>query len=138
MTSTLVDTNIFIDLLGPSTAHRAWSARALEMCLTSGPIILSSVVWSELAASPLSEAQLTAALGYLDPIRETVSFDAAFAAGKAHRLYRMAGGQRERTLPDFFIGAQALTGKHILLTRDGGRYARYFPGLTLVSPDTFS
>jgi predicted nucleic acid-binding protein len=136
MTSTLVDTNIFIDLLGPATAHRVWSVGALETCLNEGPVVLSAIVWSELAASPLSEAQLTAALGYLAPIRETVSLDVAFVAGKAHRRYRMSGGARERTLPDFLIGAQALVGKHRLLTRDGARYERYFPGLPLITPDT--
>jgi predicted nucleic acid-binding protein len=68
--------------------------------------------------------------------REAIPFDAAFAAGKIHRLYRLKGGKRERTLPDFFIGAHAEVGKYQLLTRDAARYSSYFPLVTLISPAT--
>jgi predicted nucleic acid-binding protein len=135
-TSTLVDTNIFIDLLGPASEHRVWSLEALATCLDQGPLVINPVIWSELASSPLSDVQLTSALGSLALKKETLSFEAAFAAGKAHRRYRLAGGLRERTLADFFIGAHAEVGRHRLLTRDAARYATYFPTVDLITPET--
>lgn len=134
--STIVDTNVLIDILGPDAPFRQWSVKALKQCVQEGEIILSPVVWSELAASPISEADLLAALSWLAPKRETIPFEAAFRAGKAHRAYRVAGGQRERTLPDFLIGAHAEWRRHRLLTRDGSRYISYFPSVDLITPET--
>lgn len=135
-TSTLVDTNIFIDILGPASVQRQWSAKLLKQCVGEGDLVISPVVWSELAASPLSEEELTIALSWLDMKREAMPYEAAFRAGKAHRLYRLAGGQRDRTLPDFLIGAHAEWRRHRLLTRDAARYRSYFPSLDLISPET--
>lgn len=135
-TSTLVDTNIFIDILGPASVQRQWSAKLLKQCVGEGDLVISPVVWSELAASPLSEEELTIALSWLDMKREAVPYEAAFRAGKAHRLYRLAGGQRDRTLPDFLIGAHAEWRRHRLLTRDAARYRSHFPSLDLISPET--
>jgi len=67
-TSTLVDTNIFIDILGPASAQRQWSAKLLKQCIGEGDLVISPVVWSELAASPLSEEDLTVALSWLDMV----------------------------------------------------------------------
>jgi len=136
VTTSLVDTNILIDVLGPATEHRAWSVSALEGCLNEGGIVVNPIVWAELAASPLSETQLVAAFSWLPLKRESVPFEAAFAAGKAHRQYRLAGGLRERTLPDFLIGAHAVHARHRLLTRDAARYQSYFPSLVLITPET--
>lgn len=134
--STLVDTNVFIDVLGSASPQRAWSLRALKGCVSEGSLVLSPVVWSELAAAPISEAALLGAISWLDVKREAIPFEAAFRAGKAHRSYRLAGGLRERTLPDFLIGAHAEWRKHRLLTRDSGRYRSYFPALGLITPET--
>lgn len=136
MTSTLIDTNILIDLLGPQTTERGWSIDQLETSLDQGDLIMSTVVWSEMAASPLEEARLTTLLSWLNLKRETISFEAAWIAGKAHRRYRLAGGARERTLPDFLIGAHAAWRRYRLLTRDGARYRTYFPDLELITPET--
>ncbi|WP_133710591.1 type II toxin-antitoxin system VapC family toxin [Rhizobium sp. BK313] len=134
--STLVDTNIFIDVLGPATVHRRWSLQSLKQCAGEGELVMNPVVWSELAASVLTEEDMVAALSWLNVKREHMPYEAAFRAGKAHRLYRLAGGQRERTLPDFLIGAHAEWRRHRLLTRDASRYRSYFPSLDLISPET--
>ena len=136
MTSTIVDTNVFIDLLGSDTVQRRWSVEALRTCSEQGRLILSPIVWAELAASPLSERQLVDSLSWLNLVREQFSFASAALAGHAHRTYRQAGGVRDRTLPDFLIGAQAATGEHRLLTRDAARYRSYFPSLDIISPQT--
>lgn len=136
MTSTLVDTNILIDILGPDRPQRVWSLAALKNCAEEGELVLHPVVWSELATSPLSELELNLAFGWLRMRREPMSYEIAFAAGKAHYAYRRAGGLRERTLPDFLVGAHAVARSHRLLTRDAARYRAYFPALDIISPET--
>ena len=136
MISTLVDTNVLIDMLGPATPERAWSLKTLRRCVEEGQLVLSPIVWSEISASPLSELEIHLAFGWLDLKRESLSYEAAFQAGKAHFSYRRAGGLRERTLPDFLIGAHAAARAHCLLTRDAVRYRTYFPSLDIVSPET--
>jgi predicted nucleic acid-binding protein len=136
MTSTIIDTNALIDVLGPVSETRAWSLDAMKRCFHEGPLVINPVIWSELAASPLSEQQLSLALDWLDLKKEPLSYEVAFRAGKAHLLYRRNGGQRERTLPDFFIGAHAAVRSHRLLTRDAARYRSYFPDLDIISPET--
>lgn len=136
MTSTVVDTNVLIDMLGPDRPQRAWSFAALKQCLEEGELVLNSIVWSELATSPLSELELNLAFGWLRMRREALSYEAAFAAGKAHYAYRRAGGLRDRTLPDFLVGAHAVVRSHRLLTRDAARYRSYFPALDIISPET--
>ncbi|MGK9051778.1 type II toxin-antitoxin system VapC family toxin [Neorhizobium petrolearium] len=136
MISTVVDTNVLIDMLGPATSERAWSLNALKRCADEGELVLNPIIWSELSASPLSELEIHMAFGWLDLKRETLSYDAALQAGKAHFAYRRAGGQRDRTLPDFLIGAHALVRSHRLLTRDASRYRAYFPSLDIISPET--
>lgn len=136
MTSTLVDTNILIDILGPRTTERQWSLDKLEEAFKAGDLVIIPVIWSELGASSLDETQLTASLSWLNLKREVFSFEAGWLAGKAHRRYRLANGQRERTLPDFMIGAHAAWRQHRLLTRDAARYRSYFPGLDIIAPET--
>lgn len=135
--STLVDSNILIDVLGP--AHlpmRQWSLTALERSLESGPVVMSAIVWAELARPSLGEDKLLRVLAWLRPRREDFPFAAAYPAGLAQFAYRERGGRRERTLPDFLIGAHALVAGHRLLTRDPARYRNYFPALDIVAPDT--
>ena len=137
--STLVDTNILIDVLGPAEAPtRRWSLAALKQALGEGPIVFSAIVWAELSKPSFGEETLARVFEWLEPLREDFPFSAAFPAGTAHMLYRLRGGKRERTLPDFLIGAHALAGRHRLLTRDAARYRSYFPGLNIVSPETYA
>lgn len=136
MTSVLVDTNIIIDVFGPETPFKAWSSQAILMLKPDAQFILSPIVWAELAGMMPSEDALAQSLARLNPVREALPFAAAYQAGLAHQRYRKTGGQRERTLPDFLIGAHAATRSHRLLTRDVARYRTYFPSLDIISPET--
>ncbi|MFS8144761.1 type II toxin-antitoxin system VapC family toxin [Rhizobium sp. BR 249] len=136
MTSVLIDTNIFIDIFGPENPFRKWSARALSSLRPDSQFIMTPVVWAELASMTPREETLAFLLSRLNLMREALPFSAAYRAGIAHAQYRKNGGLRERTLPDFFIGAHALVRSHRLLTRDGGRYSSYFPELDIISPET--
>ena len=136
MTSVLIDTNIIIDVFGPETPFKMWSSQAILALKPEAQFILSPVVWSELAGMMASEDVLAQSLARLNPVREALPFTAAYQAGLAHQRYRRAGGQRERTLPDFLIGAHASVRSHRLLTRDVARYRSYFPALDIISPET--
>jgi predicted nucleic acid-binding protein len=50
------------------------------------------------------------------------------------RRYRHRGGQRERTVPDFLVGAHALLQCTGLITRDAGFFRDYFKGLKVIVP----
>ena len=135
MTSILVDGNVLIDLVQPQTSAFAdWAADKIRALSDFAPFVVNAVIAAELAFQFDSADSLNRALPETVWRREPVPFEAAFVAGQAHRLYRQRGGQRERTLPDFLIGAHAMVAGHHLLTRDPARYRSYFPGLDIIAP----
>jgi predicted nucleic acid-binding protein len=135
-TSTFVDSNVLIDVWGPPGTASEWSASALTICHSDGPLVINAIVWSELGPLVKAEASLQAASAKLGFEQESIPWGAAFLAGVAHSRYRKAGGTRECTLPDFLIGAHASVARHRLLTRDASRYRSYFPDLEIIAPDT--
>ncbi|MET2831882.1 type II toxin-antitoxin system VapC family toxin [Mesorhizobium shangrilense] len=134
--STLIDTNVLLDVWGPTGPLTKWSASAITVCRRDGALVVNTIVWSELAPLIATETALRKAVDMLEMDRELVPWDAAFLAGVTHSRYRRAGGVRERTLPDFFIGAHATVAGHRLLTRDAARYRSYFPDLEIISPES--
>lgn len=134
--SVLIDTNIFIDVFGPENPFSDWSVRALAALRTEAQFVMSPVVWAELAGMAPCEEALAFLLSRFNLLREALPFSAAYRAGLAHAQYRRNGGQRERTLPDFLIGAHAAVRSHRLMTRDAARYRSYFPSLDIISPET--
>lgn len=138
MTSVLVDTNVLLDVFGRPTPFLEWSAHQLTIWKRQTRLVLTPIVWAELASMRPNEADLAAVLAPLDLMREALPFSAAYEAGRAHVAYRKAGGVRERTLPDFLIGAHAQVKSYRLMTRDPQRYRTYFPTLDLISPESQS
>jgi predicted nucleic acid-binding protein len=134
-TSVLVDSNIFLDVFqaGPGS-H--WSREALAQAGSRAALVINPVIWSEISASFQTESDLQHSLTGLSIHKQPISFEAAFLAGKAHLSYRKSGGGRERTLPDFLVGAHAAVSGHALLTRDSARYRTYFPDIEIIAPDT--
>ncbi|TIT01855.1 type II toxin-antitoxin system VapC family toxin [Mesorhizobium sp.] len=135
--STLIDTSVLIDVWGPAGRETKWSAAAITACRREGALVINAIVWSELAPLIATETALRKAVETLKMDRELLPWEAAFLAGVTHSRYRRAGGVRERTLPDFFIGAHAAVAGHRLLTRDAARYRSYFPDLDIMSPETY-
>ena len=132
---TLVDTNVLLDLVTDDPIWADWSITQLEAASLNGPVLINDVVYAELAVryervelleAFVSEAELTIA-----PMPRA----ALFLAGKVFTQYRRSGGLRTGVLPDFFIGAHAAVNELGLLTRDVGRYRKYFPTLKLITPD---
>ena len=135
-TSILIDTNILIDVWGPPDKMTPWSKSAIAACSRDGVLAINTIVWSEIAPLIISEQVLKDASDAIQLDRVTIPWEAAFLAGLTHAKYRRAGGNRERTLRDFLIGAHAFVAGHRLLTRDPKRYRAYFPDLEIIAPDT--
>ncbi|CAN5419457.1 type II toxin-antitoxin system VapC family toxin [soil metagenome] len=134
--STLVDSNVLVDIYQPNSAWRAWSAQKLAQARIAGRVIINQLIAAEVAAEFDSEERYDFALRAAFLIKEDVPWPATFMAGTAHVRYRRSGGSRERTLPDFLIGAHAMVKNYTLLTRDARRYRAHFPDLDIVAPDT--
>ncbi len=134
-TSALIGSSVFSDLLSNSPFFGA-SRDTLFRRMLEGPLVLGAVVWAELSHTVSSEVHRLSRLRWLGLQEADFLFKVAFWAGRAHRLYREGGGWRERTLPDFLIGAHAMVAGHRLWTRDPARYRSCFPNLDIVPLET--
>jgi predicted nucleic acid-binding protein len=131
---TSLDSNILFDIFLPDPVFEQGSCEAVEQCSRDGGLVLSEPVYAELAAWFSSSSELDKVLDELGIVVEAVSREGAFAAGRAWKHYRQAGGQRTRIMTDFLIGGHALTQANQLLSRDRGFYQNYFSGLKVVDP----
>ncbi|MEF3367385.1 type II toxin-antitoxin system VapC family toxin [Methylocystis sp. 9N] len=129
---TLVDTNIFIDLLTRNPDWFEASQEALERRMSRGAVLIVDAVFAELATGFTSETDCSDFLDALGVEHSAMSRQALWRAGQAFRDYRVRGGAKTNVLADFFIGAQAETLGVVLLTRDVGRYRTYFPEVEIV------
>lgn len=128
---TLVDTNVLLDVLLHGSEHGDESERRLATALRIGPVIVSDVIAAELAPVFDSAAALWSALQDAEIDLVPYPREAIFLAGRAFKRYRRRGGRRDRILPDFMIGAHAVSTRARLLTRDARFYRSSFPGLRI-------
>lgn len=132
----LLDTNILIDLFGTDDHPGAqWSRDAYDRLSDRGEFACNLIVLAELAAEG---APADVVLEQCDIFRVRIvdlDVDSAFAAGRAHRRYRLRGGTRQAVLADFLIAGHAEAVGASLMTRDR-RIAGYFPDLNLITPET--
>jgi len=134
MSSTLVDSNVPIDLFDEDSEWREWSDAMLTRCASRGPLVINPIVFAEVAAGFDSIEDVESALPETYLRREPLPWAAAFLAGRAFVQYRRRGGKTTAPLPDFYIGAHAAVAGHALLTRDARRYRDYFPRLRVIAP----
>ena len=129
----LIDSNVLIDLIDETLSWHDWSASQASAILNAeGALVINPIIYAEVSIPFLNADTVEALLAPFD--REGLPFEAAFLAGKAFQAYRRRGGVRTSPLPDFFIGAHAAVEGWPLLTRDAGRYRRYFPKVALIAP----
>jgi predicted nucleic acid-binding protein len=134
----LVDTNVLLDVVLDDPTWADWSQRQLERASLQGGLVINPVIYTELSMAFARIEELEAVLAdggfelHEDP-RE-----ALFLAGKAFLEYRRRSRAevKRSVLPDFLIGAHAAVRGMPILTRDVGRYATYFPTVTLLHPET--
>jgi predicted nucleic acid-binding protein len=130
----LVDTNVLLDLVTDDPDWADWSLARLEEAALAGPVLINDIVYAETSIRYHRIEDLDTMLSRAMIEIAATPRSALFLAGKAFQRYRRAGGMRTGVLPDFFIGAHAAVEGWPLLTRDGGRYRRYFPKVRLIAP----
>jgi len=127
-----VDSSVLLDVFLNDPTHGKQSARLLRDAYDAGGLIVSDIVYSEIASQFDNQQALDSALTQLNIRMTCSSRETAFLAGQKWWRYRKAGGKRTRLLADFVIGAHALVHAERLLTRDRGFFRTYFPELVVV------
>lgn len=134
MKTTLVDTNVLLDVATNDPTWLEWSSRALEKAANEAPLAINALIYAEVSISFAKIEDLEEALPSMIYRREPLPYEAAFLAGKAFLQYRRRGGGKTAPLPDFYIGAHAAVAGFRVLTRDPRRYRTYFPTVDLIAP----
>ena len=130
----LVDTNVILDVIEEDPAWADWSQAQLDRAALQGALLINPVIYAELSIAFHRIEELEVMVSEAGLIVESIPREALFLAGKAFLQYRRQKGTKRGVLPDFFIGAHASVLGIPLLTRDAGKYPRYFPQLSLITP----
>lgn len=129
---TAVDTSVILAIFKRESGAEAW-LDCLAASARSGPLVISEVVFAELAAFFVRPGDLehrleSLAIDLLPSSRATL-----FRAGQIFSAYRQQGGARTTMVPDFLIGAHALVQADQLASVDRGYLRRHFAGLQVLS-----
>jgi hypothetical protein len=128
-----VDSSVLIELLSGSVLADAAEA-ALRNALAHGPVVVCDVVVAEVCSSLQGGDQAMQALEDMGIRFLETEQKSAIRAGEMQRRYRARGGERQRTVPDFIVGAHALLQCKALITRDAVFFRDYFKGLKVINP----
>ncbi len=131
---TAVDTSVLLDVFGADPTFGLRSRTLVRSCLGEGRLIACEVVWAEVASFFPSPDAAHDAMTRLGIEYNPIELETALATSRAWKVYRGRGGQRERLVADFLIGAHAISQAERLLTRDRGFYRAYFSRLRVVDP----
>lgn len=130
---TAVDSSVLFDIVKGAPGAAAAQA-ALELALARGGLCVCAVVIAELGRYLASEQELRDFLAACQIDHDPMSMESALEAARIMRGYARNKGPRERTAPDFLIGAHAIRQADALLTTDAGFFRHYFEGLAVVTP----
>lgn len=132
------DTNVVIDVLMRNPRWFEWSAARIVEAAQAGGAIINPIVLSELSPGYDSLGELLRQLDNASLRLVEINEEASFSAGHAFARWRRSRTAQEprRVLPDFLIGAHALSLGAALATHDQRVYRTYFPDLTLITPET--
>lgn len=134
---TAVDSNVFLDMLVGSAQEERVARIALVAALRQGLIVISTVIYAELAGRFLERSDLNAFLKGWHCAVEPLDTATAYLAGVYFKEYRQRGGDRTRILPDFLIAAHAELNADRILTRDKRFFGDSFPNLSAIRPVDF-
>ena len=126
---TAVDTSVLLDVFLPDERYGHESRDRLRAAYDAGAVVVSDVVYAELAAAFPDQATLDDALDEIAATTSAIDKAMAFEAGLRWKRYRQAGEPRTRIITDFLIGAHALAVADTFLTRDRDFYTTYYPEL---------
>jgi predicted nucleic acid-binding protein len=129
-----IDSSVLIDLLVGEPATSESAEASLRHALGIGPVAVCDVVLAEITTALKNGVESLDALEDMGIVYLPLESRAAVRAGEMQRRYRQRGGRRERTIPDFLVGAHAMLQCSALITRDGGFFRDYFKGLKVIVP----
>jgi predicted nucleic acid-binding protein len=130
---TAVDSSVLLAIFNDEPGGQSW-LDVLMQARREGPLVICDVVYAEVAAAFLTEADLQEALRKLGATFDSLSPSASWRAGMTFRSYRDTGGPREHLIPDFLIAAHALAHADRLAAVDRGYLRQYFADLALLQP----
>jgi hypothetical protein len=134
VTTTLVDSNVLLDIATDDPRWSSWSRDSLALAADEGPLAINPLIYAEVSVGFAAIEELDDALPPEVYVRTPLPYEAGFLAGKAFLSYRRRQGARSAPLPDLYIGAHAAIAGFRLLTRDAARYRTYFPSVPLLAP----
>ena len=130
---TAVDSSVLFDIVKGAPGAVA-AQTALETALAHGGLCVCAVVVAELGRYFATEQELTEFLAACQIDHDPMTMGTALQAARIMRGYARNKGPRERTAPDFLIGAHAMQQADALLTTDAGFFRNYFMALSVVTP----
>lgn len=130
---TAVDSSVLFDIVKGAPGAEAAQA-ALESALSRGSASVCAVVVAELGRYFTSDQELRDFLSDCQIDHDPMSMESALEAARIMRGYARNKGPRERTAPDFLIGAHAIKQADALLTTDAGFFRHYFEAMTVLTP----
>lgn len=130
---TAVDSSVLFDIVKGAPGAAA-AQTALEVALAHGSLCVCAVVVAELGRYFATETELMEFLAACQIDHDPMTLETALQAARIMRGYARNKGPRQRTAPDFLIGAHAMQQSDALLTTDAGFFRNYFETLSVVTP----
>jgi predicted nucleic acid-binding protein len=129
-----VDSNVLLDVFGPSPKFGPGSRITLDRALGQGALVACEVVWAEVRAHFPDQGRFERAMALLGVEFDSCEAATASVAGESFRAYRAGGGMRTVLVPDFLVAAHASRQADRLITRDRGFLRSAFSGLVVLDP----
>jgi len=137
---TLLDTNVLIYAFDAHSPFREWAENVIVNAVVSGGAAINVVSLTEICVGDNSPSTVAFRIESWGVSLLPIPPETAVVCAEAYRKY--LANRREATqkpapvlpMPDFFIGAHALTQGWRLATADQGRFKTYFPDLKLLTP----
>jgi predicted nucleic acid-binding protein len=120
--TTLIDTNVLIYLLDPTSNHHQRAQEAFNRCKQNGTIILTDIAYAEFSIGMADKEATDAVVQAFALERVSMTDEALFETGRAFKAYRDRGGPRDKALPDHYIAAHAKVLGATLLTNNVADY----------------
>jgi predicted nucleic acid-binding protein len=129
------DSSAIIALVDPDHQNHEWALSQLMSQKEEGPIIINNIVYAEFSVAMPDQPAVDAVISRYGIERSMTDDTALFMAGKRYKLYKHKGsGPKLNVLPDFFVGADAVSLGIPLVTANPKDFRSFFSGLKIIHP----